>query len=184
MRILGNYQTTKALVPYRVIPNDTGVAFLQRGGRGGRGAGWGRQAGCGDKTKVGGNGGNSNNMSTITGRTGENSAKTNSKGESHCFNCGGATHWAYKCPQLSGERQAQLHMNLDAQEEAKGQPAEDGHQLLHVSLMQDRDLPDNRAYLDGCWTVTAFKNKRFLEEIRTVEGGIKINCNAGAVVTN
>jgi hypothetical protein len=31
MRILGNYQTMKVLVPYRAIPNDTGVAFLQRG---------------------------------------------------------------------------------------------------------------------------------------------------------
>jgi hypothetical protein len=123
-------------------------------------------------------------MSTITGRTGESSAKTNSKEESHCFNCGGATHWAYECPQLSGERQAQLHMNLDAQEEAKGQPAEDGHQLLHVSLTQGGDLPDDRAYLDGCSMVTAFKNKRFLKEIQTVEGGIKINCNAGTVVTN
>jgi hypothetical protein len=54
MGILGNYQMTKALVPYRVIPNDTGVAFLQRGGWGGRGAGRGGQAGRGDKTKVGG----------------------------------------------------------------------------------------------------------------------------------
>ncbi len=109
-------------------------------------------------------------MSTITGKTGESSTKTNSKGESHCFNCGGATHWAYECPQLSGECQAQLHMNLDAQEEAKGQPTEDGHQLLHVSLTRGGDLPDNRAYLDGCSIVTAFKNKRFLKEIRTVEG--------------
>jgi hypothetical protein len=75
-------------------------------------------------------------------------------------------------------------MNLDAQEEAKGQTAEDGHQLLHVSLTQGGDLPDDRAYLDGCLMVTAFKNKRFLKEIRTVKGGIKINCNAGAVVTN
>ena len=75
-------------------------------------------------------------------------------------------------------------MNLDTQEEGKGQPAEDGHQLLHVSLTQGGDLPDDRAYLDGCSAVTAFKNERFLKEIRTVEGGIKINCNAGAVTTN
>ncbi len=117
-------------------------------------------------------------MSTITKKTGEISTKTNSKGESHCFNCGGATHWAYECPQLSGEQQAQLHMNLDAQEEGKGQPAEDGHELLHVSLTQGGDLPDDRAYLDGCLTVMAFKNERFLKEIQ------KINCNAGAVTTN
>jgi hypothetical protein len=75
-------------------------------------------------------------------------------------------------------------MNLDALEEAEGQPAEDGHQLLHVSLTQGGDLPDDRSYFDGCLTVMAFKNKRFLKEIQMVEGGIKINCNAGAVVTN
>jgi hypothetical protein len=32
MHILGNYQTTKVSVPYRAIPNNTGVALLQRGG--------------------------------------------------------------------------------------------------------------------------------------------------------
>jgi hypothetical protein len=184
MCILGNYQTTKVLVPYRAIPNNTGVAFLQRGGWGCHGAGQGGQAGRGDKSKVGDDGGDSNDVSTITGRMGESSTKTNSKGESHCFNCGGETHWAYECPQLSGEWQAQLHMNLDAQEEAEGQPAEDGHQLLHVSLTQGRDLPDDQAYLDGCSMVMAFKNERFLKEIRMVKGGIKINCNAGAITTN
>ncbi len=56
--------------------------------------------------------------------------------------------------------------------------------MLHVSLTQGEDLPDERAHLDGCLTVRAFKNKRFLKEIRTVKGGIKINCNAGAVTTN
>jgi hypothetical protein len=52
MRILGNYQMTKVSAPYRANPNNTGVVFLQRGGRGGRGAGCGGQAGRGDKTKV------------------------------------------------------------------------------------------------------------------------------------
>jgi hypothetical protein len=144
MRILGNYQTMKVSASYRANPNNTGVTFLQRGSWGGRTAGRGRQAGCKDKTKVRDDGGDSNNVSTITGKTGESRTKVNSKGESHCFNCGGATHWAYECLQLSGERQAQLHMNLDTQEEGKGQPAEDGHQLLHVSLTQGGDLPDNR----------------------------------------
>ena len=32
-RVLGNYQVTKTSVPYRAILDDTGVAFLQRGGR-------------------------------------------------------------------------------------------------------------------------------------------------------
>ncbi len=35
LRILGNYQTTTNSLPYRPSPNNTGVAFLQQGGRGG-----------------------------------------------------------------------------------------------------------------------------------------------------
>jgi hypothetical protein len=96
------------------------------------------------------------------------------------------THWAYECPQLSGEQQAQLHMSLEAQEndQTGEQTKKQGHQLLHVSMTQGEELPEDRAYLDGCSTVTAFKNDKFLKEIRAVPGGIKINCNAGAVLTN
>ncbi len=105
-------------------------------------------------------------------------------GEWHCFNCGLPSHWVYECPQLSGEQQAQLHMNLDAQDGAEGQVVEEGHQLVHMSFNQGGELPDNRAYLDGCSTVTAFKNGKFLSDIHSVREGIKINCNAGAVTTN
>ena len=124
-------------------------------------------------------------MSTITGKTSGEGAQTNSKGESHCFNCGSPSHWAYECPQLSGEQQAQLHMNQEAQEEAtEEQACEEGRQMMHVTFSQGGELPDDRAYLDGCSTVTAFKNKKFLENLRQVKGGIKINCNAGAVSTD
>jgi hypothetical protein len=106
-------------------------------------------------------------------------------GEWHCFDCGLPINWAYECPQLSGEQQAQLHMNLDAQEDgAEGQAVKEGHQLMHVSFNQGGELPDDRAYLDGCSTVTAFKNGKFLRDIHSVREGIKINCNAGAVTTN
>ena len=56
--------------------------------------------------------------------------------------------------------------------------------MLHLSLTQGGELPDNRAYLDGCSTVTAFKNEKYLQGMRTVQGSIKINCNIGALVTN
>jgi hypothetical protein len=72
--------------------------------------------------------------------------------------------------------------NEGAEEEQEGQSQ--GHQLLNVTLAQGGALPDNRAYLDGCSTVTAFKTDKYFKEIRTVRGGIKINCNAGAVATN
>ena len=182
IRILTNYQMTRLNMPYRASPNDVGVAFLQRGGRGGRGA-QGRGAGRGDKSVGSGSGKDGDDVSTITGRT--NEVKTNSKGESHCFNCGGSDHWAYECPQLTKEQQEQLHMCLeDEDDDNDGAEQKDGHQLLHVSLLQGGELPDDRAYLDGCSTVTAFKSERFLEGIKAVKGGIRINCNAGVVTTN
>ncbi len=54
----------------------------------------------------------------------------------------------------------QLQMNIEVQEEQDGkeQEAQEGHQLLHVMLAQGGVLPDDRAYLDGCSTVTAFKS--------------------------
>ena len=190
-RILSNYQNTKMAAPYRASRNDTGVAFLQRGGgRGGRGAGRGGQEGRGSGgSKTEGSGtkesGASDDVSTMTGRTGGDTAKTNSRGESHCFNCGSPSHWAYECPQLSGEQQSQLHMKLEA-EGASGEQevAEDAHQLLNFALTQGGELPDDRVYLDGCSTVTAFKNNRYLQNIKTEERGVRINCNAGAITIN
>ena len=56
--------------------------------------------------------------------------------------------------------------------------------MLHVSMAQGGNLPDNQAYLDGCSTVTVFKNDKFLSRLRAVAAGIKINCNVWAAVTN
>ena len=72
----------------------------------------------------------------MTGRTGSKTAKTNSRGESHCFNCVFPSYWAYKCPQLTGEQQSQLHMNLEAQEESAQEPAKEVQQLFNVTLAQ------------------------------------------------
>ena len=188
-RILANYQSTRASAPYRASANKTGVAFMQRGGRGGRGAGRGGQEGRGAKTegKSGlgdSSGGGGDNVSTITGRTSRDGAKTNNKGEAHCFNCGSPSHWAYECPQLSGEQQSQLHMNLESHEETTQEAAEDAHQLLNVTFAQGAELPDSRVYLDGCSTVTAFKSNKYLKDIKTEPRGVRINCNAGAITTN
>ncbi len=75
-------------------------------------------------------------------------------------------------------------MHIEAEGEEPKEQQGGHHQLLNVSLMQGGALPDNWAYLDGCSTVTAFKSDRYLEGIRTLLHGIKINCNAGAVITN
>ncbi len=73
-------------------------------------------------------------------------------------------HWAYECPKLTTEQQLQLHMHIEAGDEGEAQEQE-GHQLLNVAFTQGKALPDNKAYLDGCLTVTAFKSKKYLEGI-------------------
>jgi hypothetical protein len=70
------------------------------------------------------------------------------------------------------------------QDNAGGGQEEEGHQLLNVTLAQGCALPDNWAYLDGCSTVTAFKDDKYLKGVKKVREGIKINCNAGLVTTN
>jgi hypothetical protein len=84
----------------------------------------------------------------MAGKSGDG-PRTNSKGESHCFHCGGADHWAYECPELTGDQQGQLHIKLQAQDNAGGGQEEEGHQLLNITLAQGGTLPNNWAYLDG-----------------------------------
>jgi hypothetical protein len=188
MRILGNYQVGKTSTPFRASPNDTGVAFIQQGDQGGQGwGGQGKGAGRGNmpgsSRADAGRGGGPSNMRTITGGPRGDTPKTNSRGESHCYNCKVADHWAYECPHLSSEQQQQLHMNLDAQDEVE-EVQEEGHQLLNVTFAQGAALPENRAYLDRCSTVTVFKTDKYLKGIKTLTNRININCNAGAVTTN
>ncbi len=53
-----------------------------------------------------------------------------------------------------------------------------------MALVQGGALPENRAYLNGCSTVTAFKSKKYLKGVKMLARGIRINCNARAVTTN
>jgi hypothetical protein len=50
--------------------------------------------------------------------------------------------------------------------------------------MQGGALPDKHVCLDGCSTITAFKSRKYLKEVKTLARGIRINCNVGAVTTN
>ncbi len=177
MRILGNYQVGKTSTPFRASPNDTGVAFIQQGGRGGQGRGGQRKgAGRGDTPgNLGadaGGGGGSSDASTIIGGPGGDTPKTNSRGESHCYNCRAADPWAYDCPHLSNKQQQQLQMNSDAQDDVE-EVQEEGHQLLNMMFAQGAALPENRAYLDKCLTITAFRTDKYHKGIKTLNNGIK-----------
>jgi hypothetical protein len=188
LRILGNYQTTRPNMPFRGNGPEAGLAFIQRGGQRGRGRrGRGDTSGRGKTPTSGGAdaGGGGKDVSMTTGGSGgERAKKTNNCGDSHCYNCGSADHWAYECPQQTNKQQAQLHMNLEGNKDVEEQEHQEGHQLLNMTMVQGGALPNNRAYLDGCSTVTAFKMDKYLRKIKTVPGGIKINCNAGVVSTN
>ncbi len=122
-------------------------------------------------------------MSAITRASGGGTARMNSEGESHCFNCGATNHWAYECPQLTTKQQGQLHMNLEEQGEGEDQQ-EEAHQLLNVALLKGEGLPDNHSYLDRCSTVMAFKTYKFLKGLKMLPTGIKINCSMGVVKTS
>ncbi len=74
-------------------------------------------------------------------------------------------------------------MNLEYAEGTE-EKQEEAHQLMHVTLAQGTALPDNRAYLDGSSTIAAFKSKKYLKGIKKQDAGIKINCNAGTVMTD
>ena len=73
VRILSNYQTTKSNMPFRGNGPESGLAFIQQGGRGGQGCGGrGRGTGRGEITSGGGAdaGGGGGDISTMTGGSG------------------------------------------------------------------------------------------------------------------
>jgi hypothetical protein len=186
LRILGNYQVAKGS-PFgdqRNANKKGGLAFIQQGahvqrGHGGQGAQTAeRQAGAGDVAAGTEDAASVGRSTLLSGRV-----RTNNAGDSHCYHCRGKDHWANKCPELAEEQQAQLHMTLEGSKEYE-LGAQTVHQFFHASMVQGEELPDCRAYLDGCLMVMAFKSKKHLSNIRTVARGVKINCNAGNLKTN
>jgi hypothetical protein len=74
-------------------------------------------------------------------------------------------------------------MTLEGQERLE-QEEEMAHHFFHMSMMQADKLPDDQAYLDGFLMVTALKTKKYLDNLRRVDQGVRINCNLGAMRTN
>jgi hypothetical protein len=74
-------------------------------------------------------------------------------------------------------------MMLEAQEGAE-QEEDAAHQFLHFSMLQADKLLDDQAYIDRCLMVTALRTKKYLDNLRRVDRGVKINSNLGAIRTN
>ena len=133
LRVLGNYQAPKNVLPYRGSPS-TGVAFIQRGRRTGWRAGQGKGGAGHGESVSDGNVAGAKTSSSSRSSAGER-VKTNSKGESHCYNCCKGDHWAQECTHLSNEQQQQLRMTLEGLK-GDGECQEEAHQLIHVTLAQ------------------------------------------------
>ena len=75
-------------------------------------------------------------------------------------------------------------MNIIVEDEATDEENEDkkdkGNFMgIQVAMLQGKELPSNRAYLDNCSTTTAFKNAKCIRNIKTQKKGMQVNCNAG-----
>ena len=55
---------------------------------------------------------------------------------------------------------------------------------IQVTMLQGKEIPSNRAYLDNCSTVTAFKTAKYIRNIKTKKKGIQVNYNAGSIKTD
>ena len=63
-------------------------------------------------------------------------------------------------------------MNIVVEDEASDKGNEDekekgGFMGIQVAMLQGKELPSNRAYLDNCYTVTAFKTAKYIRNIKT-----------------
>ena len=115
--------------------------------------------------------------------------KTNSKGESHCYDCRDNDHWSSECPhdKMMDDQRAELagnkgEMLMNVQREME---EHDEVSLLNVMLLNRKNvLSDDRLYLDNCYTVTAVKNKSFLKNLKDADQHLSVSCNTGVVKAN
>ena len=52
---------------------------------------------------------------------------------------------------------------------------------IQVSMLQGKELPSNRAYLDNCSTVTAFNNAKYIRNIKTKKKECRWTATLGAL---
>ena len=80
-------------------------------------------------------------------------------------------------------------MNIIIEDEASDKENEDKTEKgsfmgIQVAMLQGKELPSIRAYLNNCSTVTDFKTAKYIRNIKTKKKGMQGNCNAGSIKTN
>ena len=75
-------------------------------------------------------------------------------------------------PFLLEEQQSQLQMNIIVDDEAADEGNEDEKEKgdfmgIQMTMLQGKELPSNRAYLDNCSTIIAFKTAKYIRNIKT-----------------
>ena len=80
-------------------------------------------------------------------------------------------------------------MNIIEEEGASNEENEDKKEKgsfmgIQVDMLQGKELPINRSYLDNCSTFTAFKTAKYIRNIKTKKKGMQVNCNSGSIKTN
>ena len=171
--LLGNYKHPRQ--QQRQQPrDDRGVAFIQRGQGDPGGCGRGNRGG-----RIGGAG--RGNATTVSSISKEGSvALSNGNGDTHCFHCGKEGHWENMCPLLLEEQQSQLQMNIVVDDKATDEGDEDakgkgGFVVIQVAMLQGKEFPSNRDYLDSCSTVTVFKTAKHIRNIKAQKKGMQVN---------
>ena len=163
--IMGNYKPARQQQRHKPR-DDGGVALIHRGGgdSGGRGHD-ARGVRSGGTVR-----GNATNVSTI--REEGSIARSNRNGENHFFHYGEEGHWANKCPLLLEEQQSQIQIIIVVEDEAADEGNEDvkkkgGFMVIQVAMLQGKEIPSNRAYLENCSTFTPFKTSKYIRNIKT-----------------
>ena len=54
---------------------------------------------------------------------------------------------------------------------------------IQVAMLQWKELPRNRAYLDNWSTITAYKTAKYTRNINIEKKGMQVNCNTGIIKT-
>ena len=129
MKLLNNYKSVvgraAAFGNNRIVDNPGGVAFLQSTNPNQRYQKKVRPPGAA--------------RAVVKAKDTDATKRVNSKGESHCFHCGKADHWADTCPDLSEEQKAQIMVNYELDEE-EPEYDENGVQLFNQGNTEDTEV--------------------------------------------